>query len=293
MSINPDVSYDTFRRLQKRAEREGCSADELQAHLLDEPVRNRHDLWVVLNGAPDAVIATDTDHVITQWNQAAEAIYGWTAAETIGQNIDTLLKTAWIYKSRTAAVEILKKTGRWEGEVQQTTRRGQKRTIQVSISWVKDEAGKIIGGVTINRDVTHMKRQELLQDRLEQVLEAVASDRDLPDILNRLVQVLETYQPDSKGSVLLLDAATLQLRHVSAPSLSPAYCAAIDGSKIGPDRGSCGTAAHTKQPVIVEDIQTDSRWKDFRDLAAEHNLRACWSHPIIAKTGVVLGTFAL
>ena len=56
--------------------------------------------------------------------------------------------------------------------------------------------------------------------------------------------------------------------------------------------GSCGTAAFTKQKIIVEDIQTDSRWTDYKNLAAEFGLRSCWSHPILNQKEEVIGTFA-
>src|SRR5262249_52883333 len=76
-------------------------------------------------------------------------------------------------------------------------------------------------------------------------------------------------------------------------SLPDAYNAAIHGIGIGPTVGSCGTAAYTKSPVIVEDIAIDPLWDDFRDLALTHGLRACWSTPLLASDGRVLGTFAM
>jgi len=68
---------------------------------------------------------------------------------------------------------------------------------------------------------------------------------------------------------------------------------AIDGEPIGPRAGSCGTAAFCREPVIVEDIGTDPLWADYRSLALEHGLRACWSIPVFDSQGGVLATFAL
>ena len=82
-------------------------------------------------------------------------------------------------------------------------------------------------------------------------------------------------------------------RHGAGPSLPAAYNAAIDGIAIGPSVGSCGTAAFRGEPVFVSDIAADLLWADFRDLALEHGLRACWSVPIRASQGAVLGTFAM
>lgn len=95
------------------------------------------------------------------------------------------------------------------------------------------------------------------------------------------------------ASVLLVGPDGRQLRHAAAPSLPASYCAAIDGIEIGPDVGSCGTAAHLRRPVYVEDVRTDSRWLKFRRLAEAHGIRACWSTPLLDAGGGLVGTFAL
>ena len=78
-----------------------------------------------------------------------------------------------------------------------------------------------------------------------------------------------------------------------APSLPKSFTRSIDGKRIGPNAGSCGTAAFSGEPVIVEDIATHPLWQDYRDAALEHGLRACWSTPIFDAQHRVLGTFAL
>src|SRR6195256_3383174 len=90
-----------------------------------------------------------------------------------------------------------------------------------------------------------------------------------------------------------MDPNGKQLRHGGAPNLPKRYREAIDGIFIGPSVGSCGTAAHRAQQVIVSDIATDPLWADFRDLALSHSLRACWSTPIFSSEGRVIGTFAM
>lgn len=94
-------------------------------------------------------------------------------------------------------------------------------------------------------------------------------------------------------SVLLADPDGRHLRHGAAPSLPDFYNQAIDGIAIGEGVGSCGTAAHRRQPVIVTDVTADPLWTDFRDLADQAGLAACWSTPILASDGGLLGTFAM
>ncbi|HEX7764529.1 MAG TPA: EAL domain-containing protein, partial [Cellvibrio sp.] len=71
------------------------------------------------------------------------------------------------------------------------------------------------------------------------------------------------------------------------------YINAINGAKIGPATGSCGTAAFLGERVVVDDIQTHPYWHNFLDLANRAGLRACWSQPIFSAQGKVLGTFAI
>jgi signal transduction histidine kinase len=128
-------------------------------------------------------------------------------------------------------------------------------------------------------------------DRQTAVMEELASGASLPTVLDSVVRALEELMKESRCSVLLLDEAGL-LRHAAAPTLPGAYSAAIDGLQPGPLAGSCGTAAHFGEPVIAIDVTTDLRWEQFRVLAAEHGLRACWSSPIRARSQI-LGTFAV
>jgi two-component system cell cycle sensor histidine kinase PleC len=115
----------------------------------------------------------------------------------------------------------------------------------------------------------------------------------LKGALNRLVLLIEQQLPAMRGSILLLDDDGVTLHHGAAPHLPVEYCRSIDGSRIGPTAGSCGTAAYRAEQVIVQDIATDPLWKDYKALALPHGLRACWSTPILDAQRKVLGTFAM
>ena len=112
-------------------------------------------------------------------------------------------------------------------------------------------------------------------------------------MLDALVTLIEHQSPSMRCSILLLDTDGVTLRHGAAPRLPKHYCEAIDGLRIGPNVGSCGTAAFHRQTTIVSDIATDDLWKDFRGLALPIGLRACWSTPVLASNGDCLGTFAM
>ncbi|MBX3197489.1 MAG: response regulator [Labilithrix sp.] len=126
--------------------------------------------------------------------------------------------------------------------------------------------------------------------RLE-VLEAIARGQPLSVVLEEIVALIEAQSSSMACSILLV--ADGRLRHGAAPSLPRSYVDAIDGVEVGPDVGSCGTAAWGGEPVIVEDIATDARWAAYKQVALAHGLRACWSTPVLAPDRQVLATFAM
>lgn len=124
------------------------------------------------------------------------------------------------------------------------------------------------------------------------ILEMIARGADLRATFEQLCLRVEKLAPGMLCSVLQVDADG-RLRPQAAPSLSPAYSAALDGLVIGPQVGSCGSAASLREPVIVTDIARDPRWSDYRHLALAFDLKACWSVPVIDAQGCVLATIGL
>ena len=136
-------------------------------------------------------------------------------------------------------------------------------------------------------------RRRTLQTCEIDILQRMARGEALPSLLERIALLIEQVIPGSMASILLIDEDGRYLRHGAAPNLPQAYVAAIDGSPIGPEEGSCGAAAALRQPVHVEDIATHPNWLKYREVALTHGLRACWSTPIIGGQGELLGTFAV
>ena len=143
------------------------------------------------------------------------------------------------------------------------------------------------------QDITERKQSEALIHGQKQVLEMIAMGAPLGETLAALAGVIEAQSPEMLCSVLLLDADGVHLRHGAGPSLPDAYNRAIDGAPIGPNVGSCGTAAFRREAVFVEDIANDPLWADYRGLALPLGLRACWSTPIFDAQRRLLGTFAI
>jgi len=115
----------------------------------------------------------------------------------------------------------------------------------------------------------------------------------LNEVLTTIIRLIEAHSTGMRCSISLLDEDGLHLHYGAAPNLPEAYRAATEGVRIGPNVGSCGTAAYLRQPVFVSDIASDPRWVNFRDLALQNGLRAAWSTPMMSHDGTVLGTFGM
>lgn len=154
--------------------------------------------------------------------------------------------------------------------------------------------GTVTGIRVIGVETTQVKHAQRLMAEHRALLEQIAREAPLTEVLDGMARCIENLAPQEVlVSVLLADPDGRHLRHGAAPSLPGFYNEAIDGIATGEGVGSCGTAAHRREPVIVTDIANDPFWDDFRDLAGRAGLAACWSTPILARDGGLLGTFAM
>lgn len=144
-----------------------------------------------------------------------------------------------------------------------------------------------------NRLKDILEKQTIALNLRNDVLEQLVQGKPLATILESIVLWIEQADNAESCSILLIDSEGKHLIHGAAPHLPAFYSEAIDGIEIGPNMGSCGTAAFSQKRVIVEDIQSDPLWENYKDLATKANLGACWSEPIIGTNDKLLGTFAL
>ncbi|HEY3925422.1 MAG TPA: EAL domain-containing protein [Acidothermaceae bacterium] len=147
-------------------------------------------------------------------------------------------------------------------------------------------------------DAVALARQTDALARQTDALERISRGESMQSVLTALASAIEENRPGVHSTFLLLDEADGgRLFTIASPSLPASFSDAIDGTAIGPHIGSCGRAAFARHDVVTEDIETDPDWAEWRVLALEHGLRACWSVPVIApdhdgEAGKVLGTFA-
>lgn len=147
--------------------------------------------------------------------------------------------------------------------------------------------------MSLQRSSSDQQPASDLRQYERQTLESLATGLPLANVLHALMQRVEHLaQVRLHACILLLSDDGRFLQDGIAPSLPDAYSRDLGRLEIGPQAGSCGTAAYRREAVYVEDIARDPLWAGARDLALRYGLRACWSMPLLALDGRLLGTFA-
>ncbi len=261
-----------------------------------EELRASEERWkFALEGAGDGVWDTDLVHRTTLYSRRWKEMLGY-GEEEIGNSMEEW--TGRIHpEDRERVLQENRNciSGRADGFISEFRMRAKDgRWI-----WVMDR-GKVVeraaDGTALRMIGTHtdISARKLAQAREAargRVLLQIATGASLADILESIVHDVES-RTDWRSSIMLVDAKRSTLITGAAPSLPLEWLAAIDGLAIAADNGCCGTAAHTARRVVVDDIRQDPRWVSFRGAAERAGLLACWSEPILAADGTVLGTLA-
>jgi len=114
----------------------------------------------LVEGAQDAIIGKDLDGVVTTWNKGAQELYGYTAKEMLGRNIDVLTPPP----RKNEVAQLISRIRRGEVvehyETERITNSGWRIDVSVTLSPILDSAGSLVGISTVARDITDRRRAE-------------------------------------------------------------------------------------------------------------------------------------
>lgn len=130
---------------------------------------------MLLDQAPDAVIFADLEGKIVEWNAAAEAIFGHTAAEAIGQSLDLIVperfrEAHWTVYDRALEAGDTKYRGK-ALPTRSMRKDGSDIYVELSFAIIKTADGSVIGALAHARDITERWAQEREQRRRLRELE--------------------------------------------------------------------------------------------------------------------------
>jgi PAS domain S-box-containing protein len=137
---------------------------------------------LLLEQAPDAVIFADNDGVIRAWNDAAEAVFGFTSTEASGQSLDLIIpeqfrEAHWTGFDRALAAGDTKYRGR-ALPTRSVRKDGSTIYVELTFAIIKDGQGAVIGALAHARDITERWAADREQRRRLRELEAKAKDAE-------------------------------------------------------------------------------------------------------------------
>jgi diguanylate cyclase (GGDEF)-like protein/PAS domain S-box-containing protein len=178
-------------------------------------------------------------------------------------------------------------------ELEKITALGRRIWVRTIGQPVRDAYGNIVRLQGAFQDISERKKLEAFKMGQRAILEKIAVDATLSEILHAAVALIEAQFPHCLCSVMLLDHDEMHLADGVSIKLDSRYVAQLHGLTIGARAGSCGTAAYEKRRVVVTDIAQDPLWESYQHLVTDFGLKACWSSPIFSSKQKVLGTFAV
>jgi PAS domain S-box-containing protein len=163
---------------------------ELLLSVVEDRARRRDDRRrllfqsQLLDSVRESIVGIDAAHVVTFWNRGAQALFGYTAAEAIGQPIAGLIRLDGerALEEWNRNLAELASQGSWQGHVRRRRKDGSVIWTDVVASVVRSPEGQGSGFIAIHRDITELRRsQELLRE----------SHQRLQHLAARLIDVRE------------------------------------------------------------------------------------------------------
>ncbi|HVY93569.1 MAG TPA: PAS domain S-box protein, partial [Bryobacteraceae bacterium] len=224
----------------------------------------------IVGSSDDAIISKDLNGVVTSWNKGAERLFGYTAEEAIGRTTADLV----IPEDRQEEeVDILRRLSNGElvDHLETIRRRKDGRFIDVSvtISPLRDPAGRVTGASKIARDIGERKRTERLEQEQTRILEMIASAKPMADCLVALTEAVDRLRPGARVAVLTVSdegrIAGIFSAHLTASFAESLRDLPVTDFPVGAGR-----------PVYWEDPAIAPGWSDkFRDVCREHQIHSC------------------
>jgi PAS domain S-box-containing protein len=246
-------------------------------------------LAAIVESSDDAIIGKNLDGTIVSWNAGAERMYGYAAAEVVGKSIAVLTPPG----SADEIAQLLDQLQRGERvEHYETLRRrkdGGLVRVSLTISPVRDAAGRIIGASSIARDVTarHVQEQEIrrrarLYQALSHVNQAIVHATDRPAMLQAVCRELAEHGEFRLVWIGEHDAAQRRLQPVAAAGPELGF---LEGLVVWTDdradpRTPSGIAVRGQRAVVCDDLAAEAGGPEWRERMRRHGFQSAAALPI-------------
>lgn len=255
----------------------------------------------IIDAALDGIVTIDHEGRLTEFNPAAERIFGYRRTEVLGRKMADLIIPPGRRESYSRRLRQFlsgeKNTLEHRLELHAMHASGRHFPLELTLTAMKIPGRRQATGFM--RDITERKQAEqYIREAYENltrqntVLEYISQRQPLTFILDALAASIEKQYPEMRCSVLLLDDHGRRLRFCSAPSMPAFFKQVVDGWSVGVATSACASSAFHARRTLVADLR-QSGDVIMTDLARRLDAAACWSEPIMSHDKRVLGTFAI
>ncbi|MEB2361156.1 MAG: EAL domain-containing protein [Bryobacteraceae bacterium] len=246
---------------------------------------SQDDLYRELfENATDIIYIHDLDGRFTAVNKAIERITGYSRAEILKMSLADLAAPEYQELARQITFEALGGGASEPVEFVIRSKAGKRIVLEVT-SRLLFQDGRPVGVQGFARDIS--ARRQLEQDR-NRVLEMVAKNVELPEVLNELMGMVQRQRPGIAGAVLQRRGDRLYA--IAAPDLPPAYFDQVRGTYADRRGGCCGAAVEGRR--LEFSSAGELAWLAKLDYKREQQFQYCAAAPILSGAGQVLGALA-
>ncbi len=256
----------------------------------DKFQQDKGQYFAYFEGNSDGILVHDDQGNLIDVNIQACRVLGYTKEELLRMNIAELEVGLDLITTQKEWAIFLRENSLI---LQRDYRKKDGTTFPVEINYRSFDKDDGIFFECAVRDVTERNLLRIRERNRAHILELLAGDTDISDIMLSIVRSIEEEDETSICTILIYDKETNTLGGGVGPGMPDFYNKAIDGILVGDGIGSCGTAAFTKKLTIVDDIGTHPYWAAFKELAFKAGVQSCWSQPILSGKGDMVGTFAI
>jgi len=172
----------------------------------------------IIQCSDDAIVSKNLEGIITSWNPGAQALFGYSAEEMVGQPMTRLIPPDRASEEPTILARLARGESTDHFETVRVAKDGRTIDVSVTISPVRNSQGQVVGASKIARDITDRKRAEsrvqaqlARLNLLQQTTRAIGERQDIQSIFQVVVRTLEEHLPLDFCCICLYDAAENRL----------------------------------------------------------------------------------
>ncbi len=255
-------------------------------------------LAAIVQASPNAIVGVDPDGTIRSWNSAAEELYGYTAAEGVGQSLNLIIPEELGAESAVRFGKVAQGEHPEPFESVRVSKGGRWIPVIVTVSPILDAAGQVMGMAKITRDISarlvadheiktlndNLRQQLRHVTGLRQIDQAIASSVSLTMTLSLVLDNICEQLGADAATALVLNPDSLTLEYTAIRGFSAAN---LQGAAVKVGVELAGQVALSAQALHVPDLSTVRFTPDEQTLLQREGLGAYYAVPLISKGKVV------